>query len=161
MKRMFFAALLYLLISSAAFTREFVVSGKSFTALGNYKVEKADKPVTINDEELITYIISYQNSPLEITVALKEGKKCINYIVISDKLSVQYVCNESYFGVERLDNSLKKEGLITSDYYMNRTEYYRQKVLSGGKNGEIQNAQLIASYFPMLIKNSGYSGAFL
>jgi len=154
MKRMFFAALLIMVISSAALAREFVAGGKSFTALGDYKIEKADKPVIINGQELKTYIISYQNSPMEVTVAIKKGDQCLNYVVLSDILSVQYVCNESYFGVEKLDKSLKMEGLSTSDVNLNRTEYFRQKVLTHGKNGEVFNTQLIASYFPMLIQNS-------
>jgi hypothetical protein len=155
MKRMFFAALLIIAFGTASFAREFVASGKSFTALGDYKIEKADKPVIINGEELKTYIISYQNSPMEVTVVIKEGKDCLNYIVLSDKLSVQYVCNDSYFGVEKLDRSLRKEGYTTSDEAINRTEYFRQKVISPGKNGEVFNTQLIASYFPMLIKDAG------
>jgi len=161
MKRMFFAGLLIIAISSAAFAREFVVSGKSHTALGDYKIEKADKPVVIEGEELMTYIISYQNSPMEVTVVLREGKDCLNYIVLSDKLSVQYVCTDSYFGVQKLDKSLKKEGFTTSNDSMNRTEYFRQKVISPGKNGEVVNTQLIASYFPMLIKDTVESVATL
>ena len=154
MKRMFFAALLIIAISTASFAREFVASGKSYTALGDYKIEKADKPVTISGEELVTYIISYQNSPMEVTVVIKEGVDCLNYIVLSDKLSIQYVCNDNYFGVTKLDRSMRKEGFSTSDAALNRTEYFRQKVISPGKNGEVENTHLIASYFPMLIKDT-------
>ena len=154
MKRLIFAALLIIAISSAAIAREFVASGKSFTALGDYKIEKADKPYSMDGKEFMTYIISYQNSPMEVTVVIKESKDCQNYMVLSDKLSIQYVCNDNFFGVERLDKSARKEGLSTSNAALNRTEYYRQKVLCPGKNGEVMNTQLIASYFPMLISES-------
>ena len=146
MKRMLFAALLIIAISSTALARDFVASGKSFTALGDYKIEKADKPFTMNGEELRTYIIS-------------KGKNCQNYLVLSDKLSVQYVCNEYYFGVEKLDKSTIKGGYATSDDALNRSEYFRQKLICHGKNGEILNTQLIASYFPVLIKDTEKSGA--
>ena len=152
MKRMFFAVLIIIALSTASFAREFVASGKSFTALGDYKIEKADKPFVIDNEDHKAYIISYQNSPMEVTVVIKEGKNCLNYIVISDKLSVQYVCNDDYFGIKKLDKSFRKEGFTTSDAAMNRTEYFRQKVISPGKSGEVVNTQLIASYFPMLFK---------
>lgn len=159
MKRILLTASLIVLFISTAYTREFVASGKSFTALGDYKIEKADKPFTMNGKELRTYIISYQNSPLEVTVVISKGKNCQNYLVLSDKLSVQYVCNEYYFGVEKLEKTAIKGGYATSDDALNRSEYFRQKLICPGKNGEIQNAQLIASYFPMLIKETGMSNA--
>ena len=154
MKRMFFAALLTVAFSSASFSREFVAGGKTHSALGDYKIELADNPVTINGEELKAFVISYQNSDLEVTVAIRKDKKCRNYLVLSDKLSVQYVCNENYFGVEKLDKALAKEGYTTSDAALNRSEYFHQKVLSPGMGSEVENTQLIAAYFPMLIKDT-------
>jgi hypothetical protein len=151
MKRMFFAALLIVAFSSASFSREFVAGGKTHSAFGDYKIEIAENPVTINGEELKAYVISYQNSPMEVKVVIKKEKKCKNFIVLSDKLSVQYVCNGDYFGVRKLDKSLQKDGLATSDEALNRTEYYHQKLIVQGKQGDVEATQLIAAYFPMLI----------
>ncbi len=153
MKRMLFAVILTVVFSVAAFSREFVASGKTHSALGDYRIEMADNPVTLNGEQLKAYIISYQNSPLELTVVVKKDKKCKNYIVLSDKLSVQYVCNGEYFGVQKLEKSLEKEGYTTSDEALNRTEYFHQKLIVQGKQSEVESAQLIAAYFPMLIKD--------
>jgi hypothetical protein len=154
MKRILFAALLLLVCSSASFSREFVAGGKTYSALGDYKIETADNPVTINGEKIKAFIISYQNSPMEVKVVIKKDKECKKYIVLSDKLSVQYVCNENYFGVEKLDKSLEKDGYTTSDKALNRSEYFHQKVLAPGKRGEIENTQLIAAYFPMLLNET-------
>ena len=154
MKRVFFAAVLIVALSASSFAGEFIASGKSFTALGDYKIEKSDKPFILNGEELKAYIIKYENSPMEVTVVIKKSDKCKNFIVISDKLSVQYVCNEKYFGVEKLDKTYKIDGYSTSDIALNRTEYFRQKLITNGQNGEVMNTQLIASYFPMLINRS-------
>jgi hypothetical protein len=77
------------------------------------------------------------------------------YFVLSDKLSVQYVCNENYFGVERLDKSFEKEGYSTSDASLDRSEYFHQKVISSGEGCEMDNTALIAAFFPRLISNSG------
>jgi hypothetical protein len=152
MKNLIFTALLLAAFSSASFSREFVACGKTHSALGDYKIELADNPVIINGQECKAFIISYQNSPLEAKVVITKGKNCKNYVVLSDKLSIQYVCNENYFGVEKLDKSLEKDGYTTSDAAINRTEYFHQKVLAPGKRGEIENTQLIAAYFPMLLK---------
>lgn len=151
---MFFAVLLLVAFSSTSFSREFVVEGKTYTTFGDYKIEIADKMVTINGEQLKAFVISYQNSPLEVTVAIMKDKKCRNYIVLSEKLSVKYVCNDNYFGIEKLSKSLVCEGYSSSDAALNRAEYFHQKVLAPGKRGEIENTQLIAAFFPMLLKDT-------
>lgn len=75
--------------------------------------------------------------------------------MLSDKLSIQYVCNGAYFGVQRLEKSseLEKAGFSMSDESLNRAEYFHQKVLASGKPDEVESTQFIASYFPLLIKN--------
>ena len=151
MKRMFFAAILLTVISVASFSRELVAEGKTNSAMGDYKIEMADDPVVINGEKFKAYVISYQNSPLEVKVAVKKEKGCKKYLVLSEKLSVQYVCNANYFGVERLDKSFETAGFATTDATLNRSEYFHQKVITSGGNCELDNTMLIAAFFPKLI----------
>ena len=60
---------------------------------------------------------------------------------------------------ERLDKSFEKDGYVTSDIFLDKNEYFHQKVLTSGQGCELDNTRLIASYFPMLIKNSEASVA--
>ncbi|MCU0362714.1 MAG: hypothetical protein MUE32_05095, partial [Bacteroidales bacterium] len=76
MKRLIIAALLTVAFSTACFTRELVASGKTNTALGDYKIETADEQFVINGEKFRTFVISYQNSPMEVKVVVKPGKNC-------------------------------------------------------------------------------------
>jgi hypothetical protein len=154
MKKMIFAALLTVAFSSASFSKELVAEGKTYSVVGDYRIEIADNPVIINGDEFKAFVISYQNTPMEVKVAVRNERNCRKYIVLSDKLCVQYVCNANYFGVERLDKSFAKDGYITSDKYLDKNEYFHQKVLTSGQGCELDNTRLIASYFPMLIKNS-------
>lgn len=151
MKRLFFAAVLMIAFCTASFAGKVVAEGKTFTALGDYTIETADNPAIVKGEECKTYIISYENTPMKVTVAICKDRKCKTYVVLSDKLSVQYVCNESYFGVEKLDKAFEKDGYKTSDTELNRSEYFHQKVIAPGKRGEVEATQLIAAYFPMLL----------
>jgi hypothetical protein len=151
MKRMFFAAVLLTVISVASFASDLVAEGKTNTGMGDFKIAVADNPVLINGEKFKAYVISYQNSPLEVKVAIKKERGCKTYIVLSDKLSVQYVCNANYFGVERLDKSFESNGFATTDATLNRSEYFHQKVITSGQGCELDNTMLIASYFPKLI----------
>lgn len=153
MKRMILATVLILFIGTVAFGRKFVAEGKSHTALGNYKIELADNPVTMKGTDCKAYIISYENSPMEVTVVVSKERKCKRYIVLSDKLSVQYVCNADYFGVEKLDKSFEQNGYKTSESALNRGEYFHQKVLGPGQKPEIEATHLIAAFFPMLFNN--------
>lgn len=140
-----------LAISSASFARVFVANGKTHTSLGDYKVVMADEGMTINNQQFKTYLISYENSPIQLKVVVVPGKKCKDFVVLSDKLSIKYVCNKNYFGVEKLSKPF--EGYSTSDKSMNRSQYFHQKVLTPGGNSEDDNARLIAAYFPLLLND--------
>ena len=159
MKKMLFLALLTVAFGNASFSREFVAEGKTYSALGDYRIEIADDPITINGDEFKAFVISYQNTPLKVKVAVRKDHNCKKYIVLSDELCIQYVCNANYFGVERLDKSYEKDGYSTSDASLDRNEYFHQKVLTSGMGCELDNTRLIASYFPMLIKENGNSVA--
>jgi hypothetical protein len=159
MKRMISAVVLLILVCTASFAKKVVAEGKTYTALGDYKIELADNPVMVKGEECKAYTISYENSPMKVTVVLTKDKNCKKYIVLSDKLSVQYVCNSDYFGVEKLDRAFEKDGFKTSDSGLNRSAYFHQKVITPGKRGEIESTQLIAAFFPLLIDDKDESRA--
>lgn len=152
MKRVLTSALLIILISCASFgyAKRLVAEGKSFTPLGNFKIETADEPVVINGVQLETYTISYENSDLTLTIAIENNKDCKKYITVSDKLSVQYVCYETHFGVEKLSIG-NPSGFTTSDSEMNRNAYFHQRVLTPGKNDQVTCMKLIGAYFPELL----------
>lgn len=147
------AAVLAIAFCTASFAGKVVAEGPTFTALGNYRIEVADNPMPVKGDECKTFIIKYSNSPMEVKVAICEDRKCKKYIVLSDKLSVQYVCNANYFGVEKLGKEFEKEGYKTSDSELNRSEYFHQKVIAPGKRGELEATQLIAAFFPLLLNN--------
>ena len=153
MKKVILSAVLAIAFCTASLAGNVVAKGPTFTALGNYTIKSADSPMLVKGEECKTFIISYENTPMEVTVAICKDRKCKKYIVLSDKLSVQYVCNQNYFGVEKLEKAFEMDGFKTTESELNRIEYYHQKVLTPGQRGELEATQLIAAYFPMLLKN--------
>ena len=153
MKRFVLAAVLIVAVSFASYARKFVAEGKTYSALGNYKIEIDTKSMMINGKEHKPYVITYENSPIEVRVAVDMDKRCKTYYVISDNLSVQYVANGHYFGVEKLSKDLEKEGYKTSDAALNRLEYFRQKAMTTNEGWRRDNTKLIAAYFPMLLNN--------
>lgn len=157
MKRTTLTALLILLISCASFARKFVAEGKSFTAMGDFRIETADQPLVLNGVELNTYTVTY-DSGTTLTIAIEETKNCRRYITISDKLSIQYVCYGTHFGVEKLNREHARSGWKTVESNMDRTAYFHQKVLTPGQQDPITCLKLIGAYFPALI-NEGNSPA--
>jgi hypothetical protein len=153
MKRIFLAFALIYVISMTSFARKFVAEGKTYSALGNYTLEIADNPITLNGKELKAFVISYANTNMEVTIAFEKNRKGMKYYVLSPNLSVQYVCTGGIFGVAKLDKELEKDGYKTSDSALNRGEYFHQKVISNSSNCDLENSKLIAAFFPMLINN--------
>jgi hypothetical protein len=153
MKRIILVAVLVVAVSLASYARKFVADGKTYSALGKYRIEIDDKSMMINGKEHKPFVITYENSNLEVRVAVDMDKGGKKYYVISDNLSVQYVANKHYFGVEKLDENLGKDGFRTSDATLNRSEYFHQKAITTGENWRRDNTKLIAAYFPMLLNN--------
>jgi uncharacterized CHY-type Zn-finger protein len=154
MKRLITATVLIILCCTVSFATKVVAEGKTHSVLGDYKIESLDNPVMINGKELKAFVVTYQNTGLKTTIAVKKTFRCKTYYVLSDMLAVQYVCNGHYFGIQRLDKKLEKDGYVTSDENLDNFQYYHQKVLSCGTNTDIENTQLIAAYFPFLFKNT-------
>ena len=127
--------------------------------MGDYKIETTDNPILMKGQDCKAYLVSYANSPLEVTVVVCKDRKCKRFVVLSDKLSVQYVCNQDYFGVERLDKSFEEEGYATNDAELNKLEYFHQKVLGPGQKGDLEATQLVAAYFPFLLTSTDINSA--
>jgi hypothetical protein len=152
MKKLILSTVLLLAVCAVSFGTKVVASGQTFTALGDYRIETVDNAVSFMGKDCEAYLIRYQNSPLEVKIIICKEKNCRKYLVLSDKLSVQYVCNKDYFGVEKLDKVFEKEGFVTSDAYLDRLEYFHQKVLGAGQKSVLEATQLIAAFYPQLIK---------
>jgi hypothetical protein len=153
MKRIILAAGLIVALSLTSYARKFVAEGKTYSALGNYKIEIDDKYMTINGKQHRPYVITYENSDIEVRIAVDMDKRIKKYFVISDNLSVEYVASPKYFGVQKLSPELELEGFKTSDPALNRLEYFHQKVLTTGLSWKRDNTKLIAAFFPMLLNN--------
>jgi len=153
MKRVLLAAAFIVAFCSASLAGNVIAEGKTHSALGDYKIESLDQPVVLNGKELDAFTISYQNTNMKVTVAVEKTRKCKNYFVLSEGLSVKYVCNTDYFGVERLGKELEKEGFSTSSEDLDASQYYHQRVLTSGGNSNLENTKMIACYFPFLLKD--------
>lgn len=151
MKRIILGVLLFAAVSALSFGRV-IIRGESNTSFGAYRIEVSDKPVVVAGEELKCYLITYENSPSQVKVLVDKQKKCRNYVVVSDDLSVMYTCNGEYLGVCKLSKKYRNAGLSTSEEKLDRADYFHQKVITQGPTAESEVLGLVACYFPELIK---------
>lgn len=154
MKKIFLLTVLVFALCLGAYARKLVSEGATHSPLGNYKIELDDNYVKINGFQHRPYVISYENTGMEVRVAVTMERGCRKYYVLSDNLSVQYVSNRHYFGVERLDRELAAEGHMTSDMNLNRDEYFHQKAITSGEKWRADKTALIAAFYPRLLKNT-------
>jgi hypothetical protein len=153
MKRIVLLSVLILAFSAASFARKFVAEGTTNSVLGNYRIEVDDSYITLNGREHKPFVITYGNTGLVVRVAVDMDRNCKKYYALSDNLSVQYVCSRKFFGVEMLDKSLEKDGFKTDEKALNRDQYFHQKVLRQSPGTMIENAKLIAIFYPMLLNS--------
>ena len=132
---------------------KFFLKGETYCALGDYNIVKAPDSFVLNGDELNTYIISYENSEKTVKIAVSKEGDCCRYIVLSENLSLQYICKKDYFGVYMHGDDFKKLGLETEKENMVLRNYYHQKVITPNSI-EVKNCLgLIAVYYPRLVKD--------
>jgi hypothetical protein len=75
--------LLIATICTGSFARKFVAEGKTYSTLGNYKIEVDDRFIMLNGKEHRPYVITYENTGLEVRVAVDMEKNRKVYYVLS------------------------------------------------------------------------------
>ena len=153
MKNVFSLSTVFVAAFAVAIAGQVVIKGKTNTPLGVYTVEKSPDPVMIGDQELETYIISYENSEKQVKVAIDKEKKCKKYLVCCEDMSIQYICNNEYFGIEKLDRKYTKEGYQTDIHRINQGAFYHQRIITREDKTDRNCLGLIAVYYPQLIRN--------
>ncbi len=127
-----------------------VAKGSTSTPFGNYVIKVCDEPVILAGENVTSYLITYENSPVSLEILVDKEKNCKNYIVISEGLSIMYSCNGEYFGVKKIDEKYSEEGIVTDETNLDRINYFHQKVIAQGRMDEIPATTMIACYYPLL-----------
>jgi len=157
MKRIYSLLVSVLIISSLTFASEVktpVAQGSTNSELGSYTIDKTAQFEMIKGEPLRAYRIWYENSPDSLTVAVEDCKDGMTrFLVISEDLVIEYICNNNFFGVRIIDGHFEAEGYFTSAQNLDRQEYYYQKVITQKPMTETDYLSLISVYFPKLIKD--------
>ena len=137
-----FLFFLFFFLGTSVIAKEFVAEGKTYTAMGDYKIITCDQPCIVNGDTLDAFTVMYENSPMEVKIAVHKDKSVTTYVVMSEKISITYVQHKGHFGIET----------IMDDKNINMEEYYHQRILTKGQSKK-ESMKLIAAYFPYLFSN--------
>ena len=135
------------------------LTGNSLTDFGKYTVTVADMPMVINNEEVKTYDLAYENTSEPVQIGVVKEEKCVTYVVRSNEFEIMYTCVNGVFGVKKIDikyQTLPKEEM---DAKLDRVNYFAQRVICTNKKSEDELLGLIACYFPKLV-NEEYQASF-
>jgi uncharacterized CHY-type Zn-finger protein len=153
MKKIILTAVLILTVYITTMANMVISEGQSNTKFGSYKIVKLEEHFLLDGKELDKYLISYEKPEMKVIVAVDKQKKCKKYYVLTGELAIQYECNGKYFGIKKLDKEIVAKGFSTPSEILNLSEYYSQRVLSSETRATIDHLNLIASYYPGLIKD--------
>ncbi len=152
MKRMISLLMMIVMISFVA-QAAFFLKGETHCALGEYSIVKASDSFVLNGDKLDTYIISYENSDKAVKIAVRKDEDCCRYIVLSEDLSLQYICREDYFGVALHKKDFNKLGLESDREMIDLDGYHHQRIITPKSINLKKCLSLIAVYYPRLIKD--------
>jgi hypothetical protein len=152
MKRISLSVIFLLSFALLSFGRV-LAEGDTSSPMGRYSIQTSDNPVMLSGEGLMTYLVTYENSQLTFKVAVHKNKKCKDYIVISDKLVLEYTCNGEYFGVNLPEKVYSELVPLSNIENLNRTNYFHQKLITRGEIPEVDAIKLIAVYFPQTLES--------
>ncbi|MFP4488225.1 MAG: hypothetical protein ACLFN1_02875 [Bacteroidales bacterium] len=154
MKKTLIAAFISLAFTAAAQPSSPVAQGSTHTVLGIYTIEETGEFEMIKGDPLRAYHIQYENSPDSICVAVDNSRKGVTrFLVISDKLVIEYICHNNFFGARLIDEHFQEEGLSTPMHKLDKKEYYHQKLITRDAKSETEYLKLISVYYPRLIKD--------
>jgi hypothetical protein len=135
-----------------------LISGQSLTELGQYSIDTSTEPLTIAGETLKTYRLNYSNCNSPVLIGVKKTKQCLDFIIHTDNFEVEYVCKDHVFGVKRISKEYQRVSTETINDWMNKSQFYAQRVISQNPKTETELLGLIACYFPSLIKEEKLTG---
>ncbi len=128
------------------------ITGNSQTVLGAYQITELE-PETIKKETLRKFQLTYENGNAPITIYLNERSKCNDYIVRSNVMEVQYVCNKQGFGATTVNSKFSLYPEQTNNMFHSTEALGYQSKITDGEISIEKALGLIACYYPSLLKN--------
>ncbi|MFC0875751.1 hypothetical protein ACE01N_04110 [Saccharicrinis sp. FJH2] len=145
--------LLVLVFTMFAFTTNAeTIVNDSNSELGKYYLKKAAHAMEVNDQEVPTYVIHYDNLSKPVYIGVYSVPNCKIFLVRTDDFEVAYACRDGIFGINYMPESLATLPAEKSKASIDRVNYLRQRVITQKKCTEKTQLNLIAQYLPDIMQ---------
>ncbi len=120
--------------------------GTTVSPAGDYVVNTTDEVYYFQGKEYEVYDVTYEDSFMDMKIAVNLAPDCKSYIAYTDNFTVFYSCDENGFGVRKIlfSNNKTREGFDTAKYN-DQVVLKKRQILSKKKAIE-----LIASNLPSM-----------
>jgi len=129
------------------------LKGNSNTFLGNYEIKELPQAV-LKGENLRAFELTYQKGQKSVLIYLDERSNCKDYVVRSKNLEVAYRCKKNSFGVQFVPVKHQKYKPEVNALFLAHDQFQKQQKISDGELPLETALDLIASYYPHLLKRS-------
>ena len=130
------------------------ITGSSLSEFGNYSIEAAKAPMTVDGQDLKTYELVYENANRAVQIGVLPAKNCTNFILKTDMFEIEYVCRNHVFGVKKISRSYAGISKEINEVVLDKVGYFAQRIITQNPKTEAELLGLIACYFPNLINES-------
>jgi len=128
------------------------LSGSSNTEFGNYTLTSSEDAIEFDGKTLETYDLTYANVKTPVKIGVDVSRNCKNYIVRYPSFEIQYVCNKQGLGAKRIYEGFESVHPKIVNALLDDTQLNYQARIVGQMQSDEEALQLIACYFPRLIK---------
>lgn len=122
------------------------------TELGKYWLKKAVNPMVVNDKELPTYVVHYDNLPNPVYIGVYEKGNCKMFLVRTEGFEVAYAQRDGIFGINYMPEQLATLTQSVSKSSIDRVNFLRQCIITSKHYSEKKQLGLVASYLPEVMK---------
>ena len=129
------------------------LKGNSNTFLGKYEIKELPQ-IVLKGESMRTFELTYEKAQNSVLIYLEERSNCKDYIVRSKNLEVAYRCKKNSFGVQFVPVKHEKYKPEANALFLAQDEFQKQQKISEGQLSLETALDLIASYYPHLLKRS-------
>jgi hypothetical protein len=127
------------------------ITGNSNTSLDQYQVIQIGENL---------YELKYSNGAAIFTIEVCKNKNECCYLLRNEKIEIMYLCSEDGFGMRKMPEKLKKIDTSVYKQMIDLLSFQQQSVISPSRKNEKQALELIACFFPNIVKPESFNLVF-
>ncbi len=143
-------SLVMVMVLGSAFTMQAsTVVGDTYTEAGKYWLKRASNHMVVNNRELKTFVIHFDNVPNPVYIGVLENNEAYTqFLVRTDNFEVMYTAAGGQLGIQYVPETVAALSREKAMETINRENFLRQRIISTNVRSEEEMLSLIACYLP-------------